>query len=54
VGGSRWLQNALSFIGFVPRDENDVVKRVIAVGGQTVECRLSTGLTVVSGGPYTV
>jgi signal peptidase I len=42
----RWLQNALSFIGFVPPDENDLVKRVIAVGGQTVECRVATGLTV--------
>jgi signal peptidase I len=42
----RWLQNALSFIGFVPPDENDLVKRVIAVGGQTVECRANTGLTV--------
>ena len=42
----RWMQNALSFVGFVPPDENDLVKRVIAVGGQTVECRASTGLTV--------
>jgi signal peptidase I len=42
----RWVQNALSFIGFVPPDENDLVKRVIAVGGQTVECRADTGLTV--------
>ncbi len=42
----RWVQNALSFIGLVPPDENDAVKRVIAVGGQTVECRVSTGLTV--------
>jgi signal peptidase I len=42
----RWLQNALSFIGFVPPDENDLVKRVIAVGGQTVQCRNNTGLTV--------
>jgi signal peptidase I len=41
-----WVQNALSFVGFVPPDENDLVKRVIAVGGQTVECRASTGLTV--------
>ncbi len=32
----RWVQNTLSFIGFVPPDENDLVKRVIAVGGQTV------------------
>ena len=42
----RWLQNALSFIGFVPPDENDLVKRIIAVGGQTVQCRSDTGLTV--------
>lgn len=42
----RWLQNGLSFIGFVPPDENDLVKRVIAVGGQTVQCRSETGLTV--------
>ena len=42
----RWVQNVLSFIGFVPPDENDLVKRVIAVGGQTVECRVNTGLTV--------
>ena len=42
----RYVQNALSFVGFVPPDENDLVKRVIAVGGQIVECRANTGLTV--------
>jgi signal peptidase I len=42
----RAVQNALSFVGFVPPDENDLVKRVIATGGQTVECRQNTGLTV--------
>jgi len=42
----RWVQNALSFIGFVPPDENDLVKRVVATGGQTVQCRADTGLTV--------
>jgi len=42
----RWMQNALSLVGFVPPDENDLVKRVIAVGGQTVECRAATGITV--------
>ena len=42
----RWMQNTLSVIGFVPPDENDLVKRVIAVGGQTVQCRADTGLTV--------
>ncbi len=48
----RWLQNALSFVGFYPPDENDAVKRIIAVGGQTVECRASTGLAV-DGKPLT-
>jgi len=42
----RWVQNALSFVGFVPPDENDLVKRIIAVGGQTVQCRADTGITV--------
>ena len=42
----RAAQNALSFVGFVPPDQNDLVKRIIAVGGQTVECRADTGLTV--------
>ncbi len=42
----RWVQNTLSFVGFVPPDENDLVKRVIATGGQTVQCRADTGLTV--------
>ncbi|OBF17821.1 signal peptidase I [Mycobacterium sp. ACS4331] len=42
----RTLQNALAVVGFVPPDQNDLVKRVIAVGGQTVQCRTDTGLTV--------
>lgn len=42
----RWVQNALSVVGFVPPDQNDLVKRIIAVGGQTVQCRVDTGLTV--------
>jgi signal peptidase I len=42
----RWAQNTLSVLGFVPPDENNLVKRIIAVGGQTVECRAATGLTV--------
>ena len=48
----RWVQNALSFVGFVPPDENNLVKRIIAVGGQTVQCRADTGLTV-DGKPLT-
>ncbi len=30
----------------MPPDENDLVKRIIAVGGQTVQCRADTGITV--------
>lgn len=40
------LQDALSWFGFAPPDENDYVKRIIAVGGQTVECRNSEGVGV--------
>lgn len=48
----RWVQNVLSVVGFVPPDENDLVKRVIAIGGQTVQCRNDTGVTV-DGKPLT-
>ena len=34
----RGLQEAGSVIGLAPPDERDFVKRVIAVGGQTVQC----------------
>lgn len=34
----RGLQQAASLIGLAPPDERDFVKRVIAVGGQTVQC----------------
>ncbi|RPA58241.1 signal peptidase I [Gordonia oryzae] len=40
------LQDALSWFGFAPPDENDYVKRIIAVGGQTIECRNSEGVGV--------
>ncbi|MBH5337229.1 signal peptidase I [Streptomyces pactum] len=34
------IQKALSFIGLMPSaEEKDLIKRVIAVGGDTVECR---------------
>ncbi|WP_055586938.1 signal peptidase I [Peterkaempfera griseoplana] len=36
----RGVQNVLSFIGLMPSaDEKDLIKRVIAVGGDTVECQ---------------
>ncbi len=34
----RGIQEVGSWVGLVPPDENDLVKRVIATGGQTVEC----------------
>ncbi|WP_405011415.1 signal peptidase I [Kitasatospora sp. NBC_01539] len=36
----RGIQNVFSFIGLMPSsDEKDLIKRVIAVGGDTVECQ---------------
>lgn len=34
----RGLQNVGAFVGLVAPDENDLVKRIIATGGQTVQC----------------
>lgn len=34
----RGIQNVGSMVGLVPPDENDLVKRVVAVAGQTVQC----------------
>ncbi|MEO9327735.1 signal peptidase I [Gordonia aurantiaca] len=46
------IQDALSWFGFAPPDENDLVKRVIATGGQTVECHNDEGVGVkVDGKP---
>ena len=45
------IQTVLSFIGLMPSaDEKDLIKRVIAVGGDTVECR-GIGPVVVNGTP---
>ncbi|MFC9997547.1 signal peptidase I [Nocardia sp. NPDC127526] len=43
----RGVQNFLSFFGLVPPDENDLVKRVIAVGGQQVKCCDAEGRVMV-------
>jgi signal peptidase I len=45
VKGIRWFGQ---LIGFVPPDEKDLIKRVIAVGGQTVRCCDSQGRVQVS------
>jgi signal peptidase I len=47
----RGLQKSLSFIGLMPSaDEKDLIKRVIGVGGDTVECE-GTGPVKVNGKP---
>ncbi|HZE51615.1 MAG TPA: signal peptidase I [Jatrophihabitantaceae bacterium] len=45
VKGVRWFGQ---LIGFVPPDEKDLIKRVIAVGGQTVQCCDAQGRVQVS------
>ncbi|MFJ8676948.1 signal peptidase I [Streptomyces sp. NPDC093589] len=47
----RATQQALSFVGLAPaKDEGDLIKRVIAVGGDTVECT-KRGPVKVNGAP---
>lgn len=54
----RGLQQAASLIGLAPPDERDFVKRVIAVGGQTVQCCDRQNRVMVNGAaldePYAV
>ncbi|MGH3908668.1 MAG: signal peptidase I [Pseudonocardiaceae bacterium] len=45
------LQQAASLIGLAPPDERDFVKRVIAVGGQTVQCCDDRNRIMVDGAP---
>lgn len=47
----RGAQEVGSLIGLVAPDENDLVKRVIATGGQTVECCDDQGRILVDGQP---
>ncbi|AOW92366.1 signal peptidase I [Rhodococcus sp. WMMA185] len=47
----RGMQELGSLVGLVPPDENDLVKRVIATGGQTVECCDDEGNVLVDGQP---
>jgi signal peptidase I len=50
---TRALQGLGSLIGLAPPDEKDFVKRVIAVGGQTVSCCDSRNRVMVDGEPLT-
>jgi signal peptidase I len=47
----RGLQDGLSLIGLAPPDEEDFIKRVIAVGGQTVSCCDNQNRVLVDGKP---
>ncbi|HCT14249.1 MAG TPA: signal peptidase I [Corynebacterium nuruki] len=48
-GVKRGVQNGLSYIGIVAPDENTLVKRVIATGGQTVSCQAGDPGIMVDG-----
>ncbi|MFI9205931.1 signal peptidase I [Streptomyces sp. NPDC053048] len=46
------IQKVLSFVGLMPSaEEKDLIKRVIAVGGDTVECKGDNQPVVVNGKP---
>jgi signal peptidase I len=47
----RALRELGSLVGFAPPDEHDFVKRVIAVGGQTVKCCDDRNRVLVDGKP---
>jgi signal peptidase I len=46
---SNWLTSALSFIGVLPQDNGDLIKRVIGVGGDHVVCCNAQGQLTVNG-----
>ena len=45
------IQDALSYVSLTPPDENTLVKRVIATGGQTVSCQAGDPAVMVDGKP---
>ncbi|MFE5295608.1 signal peptidase I [Streptomyces sp. NPDC056632] len=50
--GIKQLKQALTFIGLLPSaDEQDLIKRVVAVGGDTVKCCAADGRLTVNGVP---
>ena len=47
----RGLQNVGALVGLVAPDENDLVKRIVATGGQTVSCQEGDPSVMVDGEP---
>lgn len=45
------IQEGLSYVSLAPPNENNLVKRVIATGGQTVECQAGDPAVMVDGEP---
>ena len=46
-----WLSNALSFVGLLPQNDGDLIKRVIGVGGDHVVCCNANDQITVNGVP---
>jgi signal peptidase I len=46
-----WFSSALSFVGLLPQDDGDLIKRVIGVGGDHVICCNANGQITVNGVP---
>jgi len=46
---SNWLTKALTFVGVLPEDNGDLIKRVIGVGGDRVVCCDPNGRITVNG-----
>lgn len=47
----RGMQEVGSWVGLVPKDENTLVKRIVATGGQTVSCQEGDPAVMVDGKP---
>lgn len=51
TSSSNWLTTALTFVGVLPQDNGDLIKRVIGVGGDHVVCCNAQGQITVNGVP---
>lgn len=51
TSSSNWLTKTLTFVGVLPQDNGDLIKRVIGVGGDHVVCCNAQGQITVNGVP---